>query len=42
MMIRAGRYTPVDARLIPSGELRPVEGTPFDFRKKDRLAEETA
>lgn len=30
--IRASRFTPVDAGLIPTGELRPVEGTPFDFR----------
>jgi aldose 1-epimerase len=31
--IDASRYTPVDANLIPTGELAPVEGTPFDFRK---------
>jgi len=31
--INASRYTPVDANLIPTGELRTVEGTPFDFRK---------
>lgn len=31
--IPAARFTPVDATLIPTGELRPVEGTPFDFRK---------
>ena len=29
----ASRYTPVDATLIPTGELAPVEGTPFDFRQ---------
>ncbi|HOC70619.1 MAG TPA: aldose epimerase family protein [Candidatus Hydrogenedentes bacterium] len=28
----ADRFTPVDETLIPTGELRPVEGTPFDFR----------
>ncbi len=28
----ADRYTPVDATLIPTGELRGVEGTPMDFR----------
>jgi aldose 1-epimerase len=28
----AAQYTPVDATLIPSGELRDVRGTPFDFR----------
>ncbi|MDP2469282.1 MAG: aldose epimerase family protein [Candidatus Palauibacterales bacterium] len=31
--IRASRFTPVDETLIPTGELRPVEGTPFDFRQ---------
>lgn len=30
--INADRYTPVDDGLIPTGELAPVEGTPFDFR----------
>jgi aldose 1-epimerase len=30
--VRADRFTPVDAGLIPTGELRSVEGTPFDFR----------
>jgi aldose 1-epimerase len=33
VMIHADRYTPVDAGLIPTGELRPVKGTPFDFTK---------
>ncbi len=33
LTIPADRYTPVDAKLIPTGELAPVEGTPFDFRK---------
>ena len=31
--INASRFTPADAALIPTGELKPVEGTPFDFRK---------
>lgn len=31
LMIHAGKYTPVDAGLIPTGELAPVAGTPFDF-----------
>jgi aldose 1-epimerase len=31
--INAGRFTPADAALIPTSELRPVDGTPFDFRK---------
>jgi len=33
MMIAADRFTPVDKTLIPTGELRPVTGTPFDFLK---------
>ena len=32
LMINADRYTPVDDTLIPTGELAPVSGTPFDFR----------
>jgi aldose 1-epimerase len=32
LTIPATTYTPVDAALIPTGELRPVEGTVFDFR----------
>jgi len=32
LMIRASAFTPVDSTLIPTGEIRPVEGTPFDFR----------
>lgn len=32
LMINAGHYTPVDEGLIPTGEIAPVEGTPFDFR----------
>jgi aldose 1-epimerase len=31
--IDADKFTPVDAGLIPTGELREVAGTPFDFRK---------
>jgi aldose 1-epimerase len=33
VMINADRFTPVDVHLIPTGELRPVAGTPFDFTK---------
>ena len=33
LMMPADFYTPVDATQIPTGELAPVEGTPFDFRK---------
>jgi aldose 1-epimerase len=31
--IPADRFTPVDKGLIPTGELKPVKGTPFDFTK---------
>jgi len=31
LMLAADRYTPVDAGLIPTGELAPVKGTPMDF-----------
>jgi aldose 1-epimerase len=30
--INADRFTPVDSLWIPTGEIAPVEGTPFDFR----------
>jgi aldose 1-epimerase len=33
LTLHASRFTPVDAGLIPTGELKPVESTPFDFRK---------
>ncbi len=32
LTLNADRYTPVDDTLIPTGELAPVQGTPFDFR----------
>ena len=35
--INADRYTPVDAGLIPTGELAPVAGTPMDFRKPEAI-----
>jgi aldose 1-epimerase len=31
VLLNAKHFTPVDASLIPTGELRPVAGTPFDF-----------
>jgi aldose 1-epimerase len=33
LRLNAARFTPVDAGLIPTGELKEVAGTPFDFRK---------
>lgn len=32
LRLAASRYTPVDADLVPTGELASVAGTPFDFR----------
>ncbi len=37
LMIAADYFTPVDSTLIPSGELRSVEGTPFDFREPTQI-----
>lgn len=31
--LNAARFTPIDSALIPTGEIRAVEGTPLDFRK---------
>ena len=39
MTVAAQRYTPVNDLLIPTGELRPVAGTPFDFTKPRVLDE---
>ncbi|HOT18279.1 MAG TPA: aldose epimerase family protein [Bacteroidales bacterium] len=39
VLIRASAFTPVDPTLIPTGELRPVEGTPFDFRTPHLIGE---
>ena len=33
LTIHADGFTPVDETLIPTGEIRAVEGTPFDFRQ---------
>src|SRR5581483_7340629 len=33
LTIHAARFTPVDKGLIPTGELREVKGTPFDFNQ---------
>jgi aldose 1-epimerase len=32
LLLNAAEYTPVDATLIPTGQIAPVEGTPLDFR----------
>lgn len=39
MMIDAKSFTPVNETLIPTGEIRSVEGTPFDFREPTTIGE---
>lgn len=39
VLINADRFTPVDRGLIPTGELRSVAGTPFDFRTPHAIGE---
>lgn len=39
LLIRASAFTPVDSLLIPTGEIRPVAGTPFDFTKPHMIGE---
>ena len=39
LILNADRYTPVDKGLIPTGELRSVAGTPFDFRQPHAIGE---
>jgi aldose 1-epimerase len=42
LMINADSYTPVDAGLIPTGEIRPVKDTPFDFTSPHTIGERIA
>jgi aldose 1-epimerase len=39
LTIHAGRFTPIDASLLPTGEMRSVAGTPFDFRSGRRIGD---
>ena len=39
LTLKADKITPTDAGLIPTGELMPVEGTPFDFREPHVIGE---
>ena len=39
MLINARRFTPTDAGSIPTGELKSVKGTPFDFTSAFRIGE---
>ena len=40
LMINADEFTPVRKGLIPTGELRPVAGTPFDFRQPKLIGQD--
>ncbi|HZY78824.1 MAG TPA: aldose epimerase family protein [Cyclobacteriaceae bacterium] len=37
--INADKFLPVDKGFIPTGELRPVKGTPFDFLQPHKIGE---
>jgi len=39
LTINASAFTPVDSVLIPTGEIMPVAGTPFDFRQPVAIGE---
>ena len=39
MWIKASHYLPVDSLCIPTGEIAPVEGTPYDFREEHAIGE---
>ena len=42
LTINADAYTPVDAGLIPTGEIRPVKDSPFDFTTPHTMGERIA
>lgn len=42
LYINASKTTPVDALLIPTGEIADVEGTPFDFRTPKAISTDLA
>jgi len=39
LMLAADAFTPIDKTMIPTGEVRDVAGTPFDFRKPQIMGE---
>ncbi|MBN2415595.1 galactose mutarotase [bacterium] len=39
LQVEADAFTPVDDSVIPTGEIRPVAGTPFDFREPHAIGE---
>ncbi|MFD2422507.1 aldose epimerase family protein [Amycolatopsis pigmentata] len=42
LMLNADRYTPTDSTQIPTGELAPVKGTPFDLRRPTAIGDHVA
>ena len=40
LKLDATRYTPVDDTLIPTGEIKPVAGTPYDFTQAKPLGQD--
>ena len=40
LTVNADHFTPVDETLIPTGELRPVKGTPFDFTSPKQVLQD--
>jgi aldose 1-epimerase len=42
LMLNADHFTPVTEDLIPTGEIKPVAGTPMDFRKAKAIGAELA
>lgn len=40
LMVNASNFTPVDSTFMTTGEILPVENTPFDFRKPTRLGDQ--
>lgn len=42
VQIAADAFTPIDATLIPTGEIKSVESTPFDFRKPKSIGRDIA
>ena len=39
LQLDADNYTPVDATQIPTGEIRSIKGTPFDFTNPEKIGE---
>lgn len=39
LQLHADAFLPLDENVIPTGEIRPVEGTPMDFRERRRIGD---